>query len=925
MEQYFKAFARYSKQIVICLSNNYTITEFNATAERTYQCRSKNVLGKQFFKLFEKQHQKIFSATVLKRLAPKKAIHNQNTIIIKDKNKQHNICWTIICLQQTKRSKSKEYLLLGEDITEQKNFESLNKAKRKAEKALFEKELYLETIVAHLPGNVYWKNTKGIYLGGNENSAKSMGVKSREFFIGKTIHQLTNKKIADALNAVDVRVMKTGEAVVLEEIGPRLESDQGVYLTHKVPLHDKKKKIVGLLGISFDITERKQLEEDLQKAKSAAELLAARTNIYLENIIAALPGNVYWKDRNHVYLGCNQNTATLMGFESREQFIGKTQEELFPAHTAQMVRKNDDEVMNDGVSVCLEESAFAPDGTSAVYLTNKVPLCDHNGEVIGMAGVSFDITERKQMEQALEEAKAYAEAANLAKSEFLATVSHELRIPLTGILGMAQLLSLDEISKSQQNQVEDIISAGRHLLDLVNDLLDVAKLEAGKLEVKTGPVDLRKLVEEIGTMIVSQCKSKGLDLIVDYANDVPHHIISDARVLRQIVLNLVGNAVKFTERGHVMIKIICLKKDDKKARLSLMVQDTGIGIPADKLDSIFDRFHQVDSSATRRYGGAGLGLTISKAYIELMGGTIAVSSEVGKGSEFSCVLPFALQQTGDLTTPWDAYKMKVRVLIVDDSLRGKVMAKHIDSSICRTVSAPQALNTLLAAQRDGQQFDIVIIDQDLQDIDVTNLARNINNQRGLSKPLLILIGSSPMMAAKEAAKIAGFHEYLVKPLHPTELLIQLTAAWEYWAEKKSAQAIKFGINNDQPPYILLVEDDPIVQRVHLMMLKRAGCRVDVAETGSQVLHMAANKNYDAILMDVGLPGMSGIEVTSTLRNSHQAKDKHLPIIGITGYGHEADRHSCLAAGMDDVAVKPIGLDEMKDLLHRWVVKSPINV
>lgn len=522
--------------------------------------------------------------------------------------------------------------------------------------------------------------------------------------------------------------------------------------------------------------------------------------------------------------------------------------------------------------------------------------------------------------EALIAAKERAEAANRAKSEFLGIVSHELRLPLTGILGMAHMLHLEYLLPVQREQVEDIIQSSEHLLALVDDLLDVAKLDAGKMELSLVPLDLRKLLEETATMLTFQTSSKGLELLVSYDEGTPHRIVGDARALRQIVLNLVGNALKFTEQGYISIRVKCLSQTDTTAQLMISIEDTGVGIAEDKLQEIFESFKQDDIDYKRRYSGAGLGLTISRAYIELMGGKLEVQSQLGRGSIFSCIIPFELQATATLASPWEAYKDDVRTLIVDDTLRGEVLARHIASPNVQVVTGKEAIATLITAERCSAPYDVVIIDQQLSSINALDLGQAINTQFNACRPLLMLLMSQDTAMTKDAAKAAGFFETLIKPVQPTELQMCLTVAWEAWGEQagiRPKKDVKQSIVH--PIRILLVEDDRIIQKVHKKMLEQFGCQVELAENGLDALNKFKQASYDLVFMDVGLPKMSGIEVAAAIRK-HEGNDKYTPIVALTGFSQEEDKANCLAAGMDAVATKPITPDLLKRFLQQWISK-----
>lgn len=780
----------------------------------------------------------------------------------------------------------------------------------------------LSDLLKSLPGSVYWKDLNGVYLGCNDYMTKIIGLESPDQVIGKTDYDLCWHEQAGAIRNIDQEVINTGIEKTIEETGKLINGTLTTYLTSKKPLRDKNNNIIGIFGISMDISEIKKREQEQIQQKIEAQNQYKLASIYLENILANLPEPIYWLDKEGGFLGCNPSEAAIFGLSSPSELIGKTMYDIgeilgWKKDVSEALRQNDINIMKSKNAQIIEEVAIAPNGEIRTYISHKAPLFDENKNVIGIIGTSIDISKRKIIERELKEAKEKAEAANKTKSEFLAAINHELRTPLTGMLGTARLLSTESLEPEHHKQVDDIITAGQHLLALVNDLLDLSKLEAGKFELNNSPLDLRKLIEEVATMLSAQAKDRSLEIRINYSADTPHLIMGDAKAIRQILLNLAGNAIKFTHEGYIEIKVECVEKAKNNAKFKLSVNDTGIGIPADKLNSIFDRFNQVDNSRTRKYGGTGLGLTINKAYVALMGGTIEVQSEEDKGSSFICEVPFDLQSEDKLLSSWDPYKSKVRILIVDESSRADVVKKHIGSSYTEIVPCTDALNYLLTAQQANQPFDIAIMDDELKVISANELAQKINQQKAIKKPLLILMMKDSSLPKKNEAKQVGFFECLNKPVHPTELLASLTAAWEKWEERTKPQHRIEPITNKQLK-VLLVEDDPIIQKVHGMMLKALGCIVDIAANGPKALQMCDTK-YDTIFMDVGLGEMSGLETAQKIRNNENGINKRTPIIAMTGYGDEDSKASCLASGMDDLTLKPTTPEILKDLLEKWVV------
>lgn len=404
--------------------------------------------------------------------------------------------------------------------------------------------------------------------------------------------------------------------------------------------------------------------------------------------------------------------------------------------------------------------------------------------VVGVISNAHDIARIKELETELLQTKARLEVANNAKSEFLAVISHEFRIPLTSILGMANLLSMQNLSTEiQREYVQHISNAGMHLLNLINDMLDFANLEAGKVELTLTPMDLNALIEETCTMFTPLSKAKNLELLVNVEQTIPHQILADKRALRQIIINLVGNAIKFTEQGYVSLQVDCIQKTMQSAKLLISVTDTGIGISKDKQEMIFDHFSQVDSSHSRHYGGTGLGLTITKLLVELMNGTIHISSQIEKGSTFYCEIEFPLVPESNLNSPWMPYQSGVRILIVDDTRRGEVIRKQISPSNSQVVPGKEAVDSLLASYQVADPYDIVIIDQKLMGICAFELAEIIYKHSKF-QTMLVLLADDGFISTKKLAKKAGFFESIVKPIHPIALQVTLTAAWERWIEER---------------------------------------------------------------------------------------------------------------------------------------------
>jgi len=642
---------------------------------------------------------------------------------------------------------------------------------------------------------------------------------------------------------------------------------------------------------------------------------------YLNTAVNNIPHFIFWKNTDSIFLGCNQKFAEACGFNSTKDAIGKTDFEM-PWSKEQAIEyvADDRRIMHTQKPMLdYEENQRQRDGTERIMLVSKVPMLDDEHQVIGIFCIYTDITHRKKIEKELQLAKERAEVANKAKSEFIAVASHELRIPLTGILGMIGFLKDDNLPTAEKNEyISHLSKSSKHLLSLINDILDFAKLEAEKFELNPAPLNLKELVEEIILMLTAAAKVKKLELLLEYTPDTPYQVFADSRAIRRVLTNLVGNAIKFTEKGYVKVSVQCIGQIGSQAQLLFLVEDSGIGIPADKQQAIFEHFQQVLPVYTRNssQAGTGLGLAISKKLVELMNGELAVASELSKGSTFSCILPLPLQHNSILYSPWDDYKNSVRVLIVDDTVRGSVLRRQLGSNLVSLSSGKEAINAITAETSTDEPFNIIIIDAQLNTEDPYKIIHTIRQQKELRQPMALLLTAKATLADKEAAKTAGFLDSITKPITPLELQTFITTCWEQWHEQTSE---KNNLQNKpmkpKATKVLLVEDDPVIQLVHKRYIKQLSCELVIAETGKQAVAYATQQ-FDLILMDVGIPEISGLEATAIIRSREKNNSHKTCIIGLTGYSDSESREKCLAAGMDSVLIKPIEPEEIKKILDQ---------
>jgi len=526
-----------------------------------------------------------------------------------------------------------------------------------------------------------------------------------------------------------------------------------------------------------------------------------------------------------------------------------------------------------------------------------------------------EIIERQRAEEAQREARKAAEAANQAKGEFLARMSHEVRTPIHGIMGMLELVRETKMSRDQRDYLDIASTSAESLLNIINDILDFSKIGAGKLEREDTDFDLRTALEYTVETLALAAHRRGLELGCHLPPEIPAALVGDVGHLRQVLLNLIHNAVKFTKQGEVVVRVAMVAERKQEVKLHFAVRDTGIGIPEDKLKLIFEAFHQANGSASRQYDGTGLGLAISKQLVELMGGRLRVESRVGEGSVFHFTLKFKKQAyAGTAMAPPEAMAewRGLPVLVVDDNETNRLILRELlgywGFKVTEAVDGPAGLRELKKAKKASRHFRLVLLDKTVSEMDSYDMVRRIQNNPALRDTIVIMLPSDNVPGDRDRCREPGI-SYLVKPIRQSALLGAVRTALGAIpgeAEKESEPEPVISALADGPRRrILLAEDNTASQMIVREGLEKKGHTVMVANNGLEVLRILEKEDFDLILMDMEMPQMDGLEATRTIRRREAKTGQHIPILAMTAYAMEEDKQRCLEAGMDDYVSKPV--------------------
>jgi len=650
----------------------------------------------------------------------------------------------------------------------------------------------------------------------------------------------------------------------------------------------------------------------------------------LRTLIDNVPDFIYAKDANGRFLVANMAVARNLGLSSPDQILGKHDFDLFPEVFAREFHADEQAIIRSGEPLIdREEVVQSADGDQRHVLTSKIPIRDATGRVVGLVGIGRDVTVRTRLLGEMRAAREAAEAANRSKSEFVANMSHEIRTPINGVLGMAELMLETSLSPVQRDYAQTIHDSGKALLTVINDILDFSKIEAGKLDIEQVHMDLLSTLEDVTRMLAFHAHRKRLELTVDIDEALPSAVRGDPARLRQILTNLGGNAVKFTSAGEVAVKVSVLEATALYTLVRFEVRDTGIGIPADRIDKLFQPFTQVDASTTRQFGGTGLGLSIVRRLVELMGGECGVSSTLGSGSKFWFTLRFdAAEKAVGLTAPTPLALKNRRILVVDDNATN---LKILSSQLVRcgieatcAASGAEALVALRRAQAEDRPFDAALLDHDMPETDGSQLGKAINSDPNINSVRLVLLTSSGQPGEGTRFARQGFAGYLLKPVAQGDLvdtlMIVLNSSSEDWHTQSHPIVTQHELQamraREKKLRVLLAEDNAVNQKVAVNILEKMGCTVTVAVNGREAVRVWGTGHFDLILMDCQMPEMDGYAATREIR-SRETSAHHIPIVALTAHAMKGADEECRAAGMDDYITKPIDRELLRSCLERY--------
>ncbi len=896
---------------IIATDMSGAITVFNAGAEKMLQYRASEMIGRSPAlihlesevrehgeRLTRQFNRSIQGFDVFVEYARQGTYEEREWTYVRKDDSEFTVNLVVTALRD-RSGEMTGFLGIAKDVTESKL----------AEAALRHERFLLQTLLENLPDSIYFKDSGSRFLKINKALAIRFGLSDPQAAMGRTDRDYFTKEHAEQALADEQMLMETmAPAIEKEERETWPDGHHTWVSTSKFPLRDETGLVVGTFGISRDITERKLADE--------------RFRLVVEASLNAL----LVIDQAGKIILLNSQAERLFGY-SRNELLGQSVELLVPPEIREVhpylraAYFADPQVRSMGSGRELE--GMRKDGSRVSVEIGLSPLETESG-VYALASV-VDITVRKVLEDSLRAAKEAAEATSRAKSDFLANMSHEIRTPMNAIIGMTELVLGTDLPALQREYLTIVLESGETLLAIINEILDFSKIEAGKMKLELIDFSLSDVVGDAAKSLALRAHGKGLELAYHLGQDIPEMLVGDPVRLRQIIVNLLGNAIKFTEQGEIVIDVARVDENERGVLLRFAVRDTGIGIAAEKQKLIFEAFTQSDSSTTRRFGGTGLGLAISSRLVSLFGGELELQSELGEGSTFTFTIWLAhskLAHASSVRIPPDLLHA-TKVLIVDDNSTNRFIVQEMVRGwgMIPLVAASglEALEQLKQLASQGDLIPLLLTDMHMPEMDGMMLVECIRRDPQLALLRIIVLTSGDPIRSVDRWETLGVNTRLMKPIKQSELLaaIESVLSVNKRIPQRPEETTTELLPQIPPLRILLAEDGLTNQKLALALLKKWGHTVTIASDGREAVRAYETQEFDLVLMDVQMPEMDGLEATAHIRALESKLEKHIPIVAMTARAMKGDRELCLQAGMDGYVSKPVRQRELYQAIAEY--------